>query len=895
MNRKAKARLAARKKASRPDRFIEDGYSHWKFSKGKSASPESKIENVEIPDEEISQSIISGEEDEDEDLSANIGGVGSIPVAHSDPTLVADFDPSQTRDKGGKWSKEGGSGGEGFPRKTLAGISDKFRGEVLDYVKKQGWNANEFEHRLDHEVHRHKNVLAARSAQESSTHEQIVKDVMGQVMSQMRTEARQKEAEDFKKLRSEKLAQPVLTPASTGPSTAQVQILSKRTPAQVEEHVKKVLGEHATMQDVASLAGAAHGAVVTVSPGKGASSLTVRVKHPDYVSKRTIYKDENGNLVLHNDEFFMKPGSTGKGLGAEVFGRQVEHAQRLGVSHIETLAGGPPAMNGYYTWPRFGYDQHLDSLALMSGRYGDQKIRAAREKFPGVESVSDIFLHHGGAEWWKTNGLAMPEATFDLKSGSRSLKVWHTYLAEKATSRPRSEPVGHSSQLAEDIALMVNVNPRYDPLDHEVDDIGNGEENYDSSPEVESALDTTWEKLRKELNGKSPVAHFDPSQARDAISAEEMSILINSGELDINAICRDSHGRFASCGAAGLPPAERSGASEARMVHARHLVEQVRGAKTPDAATVKALADHLGTLTVAQLHSLKKEYGLKASGKNKAALKEKLTARFSQKSTTATPSAPKVTETTLAPSSTPPGPVHVPVGTFGTTKDIKWGHPDDEAYAHEVAQKVLGPNARAHDLLSIAGAPDGSTAEYVSHTGTSVEVWFKGSTEVKNPTTGEKESNPFKASRTLTINNDGTKTIDNGSFEGKGSGLQMFGRQVENATKWGFTHIETYAAGEGSGVPGQRPAEGEYNGYYTWPRFGYNGTVHRDLVEEMPPSVRRNVNEAEGMISGVMSTKAGRDWWMGHGEGMNMEFDLTPGSYSQDTLNTYLRHRGVLR
>jgi hypothetical protein len=49
------------------------------------------------------------------------------------------------------------------------------------------------------------------------------------------------------------------------------------------------------------------------------------------------------------------------------------------------------------------------------------------------------------------------------------------------------------------------------------------------------------------------------------------------------------------------------------------------------------------------------------------------------------------------------------------------------------------------------------------------------------------------------------------------------------------------------------------------------------------------------MISGVMSTKAGRDWWMGNGEGMNMEFDLTPGSYSQDALNTYLKHRGILK
>jgi hypothetical protein len=103
MNRKAKSRLAARKKASRPDRFIEDGYSHWKFSKGNTPSSD-KVRNVDIPADEISQSVNSGEEDED--LSANVEG-GQVPTAHSDPTLVVDFDPSQARDTHGRWSPSG--------------------------------------------------------------------------------------------------------------------------------------------------------------------------------------------------------------------------------------------------------------------------------------------------------------------------------------------------------------------------------------------------------------------------------------------------------------------------------------------------------------------------------------------------------------------------------------------------------------------------------------------------------------------------------------------------------------------------------------------------------------------------------------------------------------------
>jgi hypothetical protein len=182
------------------------------------------------------------------------------------PAHTENFDPSQPRDKGGKWAKEGGSGGEGFSRKTLAGISDKFRGEVLDYVKRQGWNADEFEHRLDHEVHR---LKAARTATperySSASHEDIVKDVMGQVMTQMRTEARQKDTEEFNKLREAKLSKDVPPPPTIGPSTADVKVVSRRSVKQVEDHIKNVIGEHATFQDVASLAGAASGATVSIT------------------------------------------------------------------------------------------------------------------------------------------------------------------------------------------------------------------------------------------------------------------------------------------------------------------------------------------------------------------------------------------------------------------------------------------------------------------------------------------------------------------------------------------------------------------------------------------------------------------------------------------------------
>jgi len=77
---------------------------------------------------------------------------------------------------------------------------------------------------------------------------------------------------------------------------------------------------------------------------------------------------------------------------------------------------------------------------------------------------------------------------------------------------------------------------------------------------------------------------------------------------------RDDRGRWSPVGEEGL--------HKAREMVREHLRE-----KNPAPERVRALADHLLTLTVKQLHTLKREHGLKASAPNKAALVEKLRAR----------------------------------------------------------------------------------------------------------------------------------------------------------------------------------------------------------------------------------------------------------------------------
>jgi hypothetical protein len=355
---------------------------------------------------------------------------------------------------------------------------------------------------------------------------------------------------------------------------------------------------------------------------------------------------------------------------------------------------------------------------------------------------------------------------------------------------------------------------------------------------------------------------------------------------DLKAICRDELGRFAPCGGGGTggtgrTERERSEEGERKLEKARQLIKDIRGGPQPvPNSKIIELHDHLGTMTVAQMHQIKREHDLKAGGKTKRELQAKLAVRFA--------STPK--------GGSPRPDAQVPKGTFGTPRDLTWATP--EADVASAAHDLLGPRVTARDLLACAGVPDGATAHVVSvpqGAGHRVEVRFAGAAKITDPVTGVVAEELYNGRRTLTREVDGTKSIYNNDFEGKGVGLGMLGRQVENASRHGFDHIETYAAGEGGGVTGQRNPNSNYNGYYTWPRFGYQASVDQYHLGKMPPELRADVEQAGGKISGLMATKAGRDWWLGHGDSLSATFDLRPGSYSQRTLLDNLKERGIVR
>jgi hypothetical protein len=241
-----------------------------------------------------------------------------------------------------------------------------------------------------------------------------------------------------------------------------------------------VAGMDENLKKVSQVVGAPVGANVIVhfasAPSAPAPSVEVTIEHPLYTATRTVKMDDRGRRFVYNEEIRVNPESTGQGVGAAVFAAQVKQAAAHGFAYISCVAGGDGAssantwrkakgrfpqaksladvanypggkewlanprnkdMNGYYTWPRLGYDQ---SIRKPNGQ-PYYHLQEAAERFPEAKSVQDILSTPEGREWWKANGQELTDTRFDLTPGSRSMQILDAYLEEKAAAKsPTSAP-----------------------------------------------------------------------------------------------------------------------------------------------------------------------------------------------------------------------------------------------------------------------------------------------------------------------------------------------------------------------------------------------------------------------------------------------------------------------
>lgn len=209
----------------------------------------------------------------------------------------------------------------------------------------------------------------------------------------------------------------------------------------VVERLKSFLGEDADPQVCSSLVGAGDHATVLLKNqtdnGDGLPEISIATVHPEYQSERLLFKDKDGNLAVFNALFEIEKEFQGEGLGTKIFASQVNNCRKHGVKYIECYAGQSENSNGYYTWPRLGYDASLEHIVTKGPTDPDEaaaqkKLRrrlleTARRLFPRAKTLLDVMSTERGRKWWKEVGVGVG-MKFDLSPNSRSMKVLNAYL-----------------------------------------------------------------------------------------------------------------------------------------------------------------------------------------------------------------------------------------------------------------------------------------------------------------------------------------------------------------------------------------------------------------------------------------------------------------------------------
>lgn len=187
------------------------------------------------------------------------------------------------------------------------------------------------------------------------------------------------------------------------------------------------MGLRGSPKDLASAACPSPGIFSTVRITSRPGQISIRGESRDGSTMiRTISKDSNGKLQCHNDLFELGSEHRSKGgIGLDMFRSQVARMHDLGVEYMETYAAGqgnPTGIisggyNGFYTWPRFGYDAPIPNSSILSGT-----------SFEGFTKVSELMATKEGRDLWVRKGSSLYTAKFDLDSDSAHMKRLRAYM-----------------------------------------------------------------------------------------------------------------------------------------------------------------------------------------------------------------------------------------------------------------------------------------------------------------------------------------------------------------------------------------------------------------------------------------------------------------------------------
>ena len=148
--------------------------------------------------------------------------------------------------------------------------------------------------------------------------------------------------------------------------------------------------------------------------------------------------DSTGERYIYNGYFHLDDDAP-KGLGLAIFSSQIAEAKAQGFKRIRVQAAGygdhaqgsGGSMNGYYTWPRFGYAGKLPydvKSKVETGAYGlPMSLR-------GATHVEHLMTTQDGRDWMRKHGSDGKYA-FELSDNSYSVNFLRNYYHAEETAR----------------------------------------------------------------------------------------------------------------------------------------------------------------------------------------------------------------------------------------------------------------------------------------------------------------------------------------------------------------------------------------------------------------------------------------------------------------------------
>ena len=129
---------------------------------------------------------------------------------------------------------------------------------------------------------------------------------------------------------------------------------------------------------------------------------------------------------------------------------------------------------------------------------------------------------------------------------------------------------------------------------------------------------------------------------------------------------------------------------------------------------------------------------------------------------------------------------------------------------------------------------------------------------------------------------------------GSGTGVKMLADSVEAAHQAGIDKVTMTAVGAGpkGRFPDHPGASGGENGYYVWPRLGFDGPVEKAGISAEPEKWPEPFKSATN-VSDLLRLPGGAQHWKDYGDEIPLSMDTHPDSPGRQVMDAYVKQRGL--